>query len=110
MGLDQKLELIEFIGSQMKRTVGTLVTHGEPRLSEDDHHFYESFSFYNTSSRLIYSWEGFLSFILFPVEGASHFWPGVLRSGCVPTPYCKSQNSTGDFCLYQRGKKGFAPL
>src|SRR6266567_3527707 len=80
MGLDQKLELIEFIGSQMKRTVGTLVTHGEPRLSEDDHHFYESFSFYNTSSRLIYSWEGFLSFILFPVEGASHFWPGVLRS------------------------------
>jgi hypothetical protein len=23
---------------------------------------------------------------------------------------CKSQHSTGDFCLYQRDKKGFAPL
>jgi hypothetical protein len=24
--------------------------------------------------------------------------------------WCKSQNSTGDFCIYQRDKKGFAPL
>src|SRR6266516_2618769 len=53
MSLDQMLHVMKFMRRQLK---GTLMTHGEPRLLEDDDDFYRPFSFYNVLSCPFYSW------------------------------------------------------
>lgn len=35
MGLDQKLQLLELMRSQLKRTLGTMMMHGVPRLPSE---------------------------------------------------------------------------
>ncbi len=40
VGLNQKLEVMEFIGSQLKNTLRMLIMHGLPLVLEDGHNFY----------------------------------------------------------------------
>ena len=45
VGLDQPLELIKGVWSQLKRTLRVVEMHGGPLLWGDDYYFYKSFSF-----------------------------------------------------------------